>query len=154
MQVEMSVDYLADFIFKKNINNAAVELSLDGLSNAKDFFFFCLDLFCKGLVCMFGNGNNMVQLQDLKMEDFIKIRDKLVLAGIDARLEVHPPDIDIQPLELQLNMKELREAPDDMPLKDYKFIIKCNEFTYIIKFNVVHNCRRDCNGKPVVASKF
>ena len=151
LEVEMSVDNLAEFLFLRNVNDAMIELSLDGLQNAKDFFFFSLDLFCKGLIHMYGNGNNIVHIQDLQLEDFVRIKDKLRLAGIDVQLDIQPPDVDVEPLELQLNLQELRDAPDNLPLKDYVFILKCSEFTYTVQFDVIHNTDRNCNNRRIIA---
>lgn len=148
LEVEVSVDHLAEFIFTKNVNNAIIDLSLEGLQNAKDFFFFCLDLFCKGLVYMFGNGS-IVHVQDISQENFTQLRNKLKLAGIDAILEITPPDIDVRPGELRTNINELNTySPDDASLDQYKFILKSCDFTYIIHFQLVHNVTRDCNDRP------
>ena len=44
-EVDMEIDDLASFLFTKNINNITTELSLGGIADNKDLFFFCLDLF-------------------------------------------------------------------------------------------------------------
>lgn len=145
LEIDMHVDHLADFIFTKNINNAIIELSLNGLESSKDFFFFCLDLFCKGLVLMFGDGSLSVKVNNIRMEQFMEMREKLRLAGIDVILDAQPPDIDIGPDDIYLNLIELQEMLDTLPLKDYKFVMKCCEFTYIIQFELFHRSDGACH---------
>ncbi len=145
LEVEIGVDDLPELIFVRNVNNALLSLSLPQLENSKDFFFFCFDLFCKGLIYLFGHGQNSVCLQELKVDDFVKINQKLRLAGIDVILETAPPDVDVQKNELFVNLKELKEAEDNMPLENYKFIMKCVDFTYTIYFKLFHNMVGDCH---------
>jgi len=145
LSVDMHVDHLAEFIFTKNVNNAIIELSLNGLENAKDFFFFCLDLFCKGLVFMFGEGSLSVNVNNIKIEQFVQLREKLRLAGIEVHLDAQPPDVDVKSDEIFINIMELQEMSDSLPLKDYKFIIKCCEFTYIINFDLFHRSDGACH---------
>ena len=143
--VEVPLENLAEFIFVKNTNNATIDLSLEGLENGKDFFFFCLDLFCKGLITMFGNGLPQVNIQDLSPEQFHEFRSKFKLAGIDTLLEILPPDTDIGKEELYINTKELYEMDDNLNLKDYKFILKSHESTYVIHFELFHNMVGNCD---------
>jgi len=145
LAVEVALENLAEFIFVKNVNNAIIELSLEGLENGKDFSFFCLDLFCKGLITMFGNGLPQVNIQDLSPEQFQQFRAKFKLAGIDTILEIFPPDTDIQKDELYINTKELYEMEDTLDLKDYKFILKSHESTYVIHFELFHNLVGNCD---------
>jgi hypothetical protein len=146
LEVEMEVDHLAEFMFLKNVNNAVIELSLNGLQNTKDFFFFCLDLFCKGLIFLFAPaGATSVNINDLSVEQFGILRDKMRLAGLDVTLDVQPPDVDIGPDDVYMNLQELYTAPDELPMKDYKFMIKCSEFTYMIHFDIFHRSDGNCH---------
>jgi len=145
LAVEVPLENLAEFIFLKNVNNASIELSLEGLENGKDFFFFCLDLFCKGLITMFGNGRTQVNIQDLSPEQFNEFKSKFKLAGIDTVLEILPPDTSIGKDELFINIKELYEEPDNLNLKDYKFILKSCDCTYMIHFDLFHNVTGKCD---------
>ena len=146
LEVEMEVDHLAEFMFVKNTNNAIIELSLNGLENTKDFFFFCLDLFCKGLIYLHApEGEASVNVNDLTLEQFAVLRDKMRLAGIDVTLDAQPPDLDIGKDEVFMNLQELYTAPDELPMKDYKFMIKCSEFTYAIHFDIFHRSDGNCH---------
>lgn len=145
LEVDMHIDHLAEFMFTKNVNNALIDLSLNGLESAKDFFYLCLDLFCKGLILMHGNGSHIVSVNSLTIEQFQQLRDKMNLAGIDIILDTQPPDVDIGKDDIYLNFAELQQMPDSLPLEDYKFIMKCCEFTYVISFRLFHINEGNCN---------
>ncbi len=145
LEVEVPVESLAEFIFAKNVNDAAIELSLHGLENGKDFFYFCLDLFCKGLIVLFGNGQTHVNIQDVTPQQFELFRDKFRLAGINTVLDILPPDVSIGPDELYINSKELQDEDDNLQLKDYKFILKSHQATYIVYFELFHNVQGNCD---------
>ena len=66
------------------------------------------------------------------------LREKLRLAGIEAMLDAQPPDVDIGKDDIYLNLMEIQEMPDTLPLKEYKFVMKCSEFTYVISFDLFH----------------
>ena len=149
LNVMMHVDHLAEFMFTKNVNNAYIELTLNGLQNTKDMFFFCLDLFCKGLVFMFG-VNYRVNVQELTLENFQQLRDKMRLAGIEITFDAQPPDVDMPKDELFINLQELHDAPEELALKDYKFILKCTDFTYVVSFDLFHIADRDCNSRRIM----
>jgi hypothetical protein len=40
LYMDMHIDYFADFLFIKNINNSIIELTLPEIENNKDMFFF------------------------------------------------------------------------------------------------------------------
>ena len=43
--VDMHINNLAEFMFLRNVNDAKLVMSLGGIEDAKDLFYFCLDLF-------------------------------------------------------------------------------------------------------------
>lgn len=144
----MHINDLATFMFLKNVNNAIVELSLGGVENNKDFFYFCLDLFCKGLVILFGE-NGKVNVESLTQEQFAIIKQKMSLAGIDVKLDVFieqqttislldeaPPDVD--PIKTSINFNEIDMDDDNKPLSDYVFRLKMDNLLYNIHFETIH----------------
>lgn len=153
--VDMHIDDLATFMFKKNVNNAVVELSLGGIENNKDMFFFCLDLFCKGLVMLYGE-NGRVNVENLSQENFMKVREKMNLAGIDVLLDLEmlpdedgttvslvtdddmaPPDV--EEIKNSVNINELdQDIDDNKQLKDYVFKLKMDKVVFNIHFNLFH----------------
>jgi hypothetical protein len=145
--VEMEVSDLADFMFKRNDNNVVLDLSLGGIENNKDLFYFILDLFCKGLVMLFGGETNSIDIDTITYDNYIQIREKMLCAGININLEYFPNDIDTDTedgttIELSkrafLNLDEIKDAPNDRPIEGYVFKILTIKNQYIISFNLVH----------------
>lgn len=141
--VELHVDDLAEFVFIRNVNNVILELSLGGIENNKDLFFFCLDLFCKGLVLMKGNGQS-VNLEDISIDDFNVIKAKMQCAGIEPALNVYPADVDASeqsddhPLN-KLNVEELNAMDDNAPMDTFQFRVTNPTTTYVLSFKLIHN---------------
>lgn len=162
--VEMHINDLADFMFVKNKNNSLIELELNGVEDNKDLFFFLVDLFCKGLVLLFGT-NNKVEISDLSMEDFNNVKQKMALAGVDVNLHIveledteddnaddktedaaadnsiedtDAPD-DIEPVNKYVNFNDLEKEPNNKPLSDYVFKLKQQKMVYNIYFKLTQN---------------
>ena len=144
LDVELDVKDLVEFIFQRNINNAILELSLGGIENTKDLFFFILDLFCKGLVLMYGNGENRVELQSLTQEQFAYMREKLECAGITPILEFLPNpdpsyDEDDQAIRyVNMNLADLQNEDDNKSLNEYVFQVYTPEAIYKLHFDLIH----------------
>lgn len=140
--IELEIDELANFMFIRNENNVVLELSLGGIENNKDLFFFLLDLFCKGLVLMFGNGTNSVDVDTITYENFISIKEKMACAGIQVNMEYYPNDISLNQDNLSkkvvINTDEINEASDNKALNEYIFKLYSLKNQYIISFSLVH----------------
>ena len=145
--MEININYLAEFLFLRNTSNSLVELTLGGIEDNKDFFFFCLDLFCKGLVLLYGKDNKLI-INDINEEQFAVVQKKLDNAGILAKLTVNvlpPPEADI-PRDIEdpsmfpnINMAELKELPSNLDIDSY--ILKINmtpRLAYNITFHLIH----------------
>ena len=148
-EVDMEIDDLASFLFTKNINNITTELSLGGIADNKDLFFFCLDLFCKGLVILYGQGKRSVSIDSITQEQFNRLQSKMLCAGIKVCLAILPLDIDIdirvttedecnEKTISVLNIEELNNAPNDKPLPEYEFKLISHDLMYVVNFNLVH----------------
>lgn len=143
--VDMHVDDLATFMFLKNKNNAIVELSLGGIENNKDLFFFCLDLLCKGLVLLYGE-NGRVDVEILTLDSFKLIEKKMALAGIHVKL--HIESIAIDPTEEcvnAINLDDINLQSDNELLTDYVFKMKMDSIIYNIAFELVHHGGSRCS---------
>lgn len=140
--VELEIDELANFMFKRNENNVVLELSLGGIENNKDLFYFILDLFCKGLVLMFGDGTNSVDVDTITYDNFLSIKEKMLCAGIQVNMEYYPNDIPLNNENLSkravINTDEINEAEDNKPLNEYVFKLYSLKNQYIISFSLVH----------------
>jgi hypothetical protein len=153
LEVDMHVNDLAEFMFTKNTNNALIELSLGGIENNKDLFFFCLDLFCKGLVILYGTDNR-VNLDSITMEQFGDIKNKMELAGIQVNLELtalpenenttislieengEEPS-DVQAITNSVNLNEIDQEYDHKQLNEYVFRLKMDKLIFLITFNLI-----------------
>jgi hypothetical protein len=134
LYVDMEVDDFAIFVFEKNINNALIDLSLGGVENNKDLFFFLVDLMCKGLVILFGN-NKKLELDTITSNDFGFIKSKLALAGIKIMLNVIE---NIENIPSNVNIRELDYYPDDIPLNEFTFKVTTMDLIYEITFELSH----------------
>lgn len=157
--VDMHISDLADFMFKKNVHNSIIELELNGVEDNKDLFFFLVDLFCKGLVLLFGRENK-VEIDSLTMEDFSVVKQKMSLAGVNVLLNIVevPPDLvdaiesikspednddpdapsDIEKPNNYVNINDLEKEPNNKSLEDYVFKLKLSNLIYNINFELVH----------------
>jgi hypothetical protein len=143
-EVDMHIDDLAKFLFTENVNNVTIELSLGGIEGNKDLFFFCLDLFCKGLVLLYGEGGKSVSIDTITQEQFMHIKHKMLCAGVKVDLSLYPMDIDVdvrtddnKSISI-LNIDELNNAPSDKPLQEYEFKLINHDMMYIVNFDLVH----------------
>jgi hypothetical protein len=131
--VDMDVSDFAEFMFVRNVNNSIIELSLGGVENNKDLFCFLVDLLCKGLVLMFGQ-NNRLEIENLTLEDFLALKRKMGLAGIQVNLDITP---NTENTPCSVNIYDIEQYPDDALLQDYKFIVTSPGSIYQIGFNLV-----------------
>lgn len=135
--VSMAVEHLAGFVFLHNVHDAVIELSMEGIRNNKDLFYFCLDLFCKGLVMLFGDDRNRVDLDGLDMVKFSVVRHKMLLAGIDTLLQVETKEPD-PTSNVYLNLKDIELQRDDELLHKFRFKIHTRRTVYTISFDLRH----------------
>ena len=130
----MEVEDLADFMFKKNTNNAKIELELNGIENKKDLFCFFVDLLCKGLVLLHAreSENNKLDIDSLTIDQYKQVAKKMANANICANVGVVDNVLN-RPSSVYCS----NEFPDTLDLKDYAFIITTNMRIYMINFEVL-----------------
>jgi hypothetical protein len=136
--LNMHINDLADFIFIKNVNDSIIQLSLNGVEDMKDLFYFCLDLFCKGLVILFGQDNK-VEVENITLEQFMLLRKKMANAGININLNIYE-DIEGEENEekkVALNLEKIEELPNNLNIEDYDFILRSCNMVYKINFGFI-----------------
>lgn len=137
--VDMHINNLAEFMFLRNVNDAKLVMSLGGIEDAKDLFYFCLDLFCKGLVMLYGNEGK-VHVQDLSLEQFQVIKKKMFNASIDVNLAVYE---DIEEKEndekCYINIKHIEQMPNNLNIREYKFMLRADPMVFHVTFDIIHN---------------
>jgi hypothetical protein len=145
--VDMHVNDLAEFVFLKNVNDAKLVLSLGGIEDTKDLFYFCLDMFCKGLVMLFGKDGK-VHVQDLTLDQFHTIKTKMYNASIDVVLNLHEDIadsdeeesvVDNEHLPCYINIGHIESLPNNLNIKEYKFVLRASSMVYEVTFDIIHN---------------
>lgn len=132
--LELKVDDLANFVFVKNVNNAVIQLELDGLRDAYDMFCFCVDLLCKGLVILYGGEDQKLDIDALTMEQFLHIRQKMLCMGFDVHLDASPNSEAIKPCITIVQ----RIDRDINTIKQFSLKIVSPLNKYIITFELTH----------------
>lgn len=132
LHVDMHINDLADFVFLKNVHHAEIYLQLCEVEDTKDLFFFCLDLFCKGLVLLYGQGSR-VTLEDLTMEQFQEVQRKLRLAGIEVFLSTKPRPAEDGPEPATMVRVEEHGTEN---LDDFVFVVKSSTLVYQVHFEL------------------
>jgi hypothetical protein len=146
--VEMSVNYLANFIFLENTKDIKITLQSDEFDNAKDMFFFILDLYFKGMVLLYGKKNDnfssSVILNELSLEQIDFIKDKLKNAHIKLNFDyyhytnIEEGNLDILEKYKKSNMTLLTSFADNLNIKEYIFKLSMGEYIYFINFEILH----------------
>jgi hypothetical protein len=146
--VEMSVNYLANFIFLENTKDIKITLQSDEFENAKDMFFFILDLYFKGMVLLYGKKNDnfssSVILNELSLEQIDFIKDKLKNAHIKLNFDyyhytnIEEGNLDILEKYKKSNMNLLASFANNLNIKEYIFKLAMGEYIYFINFEILH----------------
>lgn len=145
LNVDMDVNDLVTFVFIKNVNDATLNLSLDGIEDTYDFFCFCVDLLCKGLVLLYGS-NGSVEIDNLGIEKFGYITKKLNNAGIHVSLDLLDTD-DLEYFNTECKVVSF-VRPDESKKDDleaYAMYIRGKSKIYKVKFRLYHNQKNGCN---------
>ena len=135
----MEVEDFAEFMFLRNTDNKPLEVSMGGLDNNKDMYYFCLDLFCKGLVMLFSSNGKSVSVEELSHDDFNLVKTKMACAGINVFLEVAQTSHEDLNNGSLTNLKDIDMLGDNMSLETYKFILNTIPYKYIISFSLFRN---------------
>lgn len=135
--VEIEIENLAEWVFEKNVNNAILEIELNGIENQHDLFCFCVDLLCKGLVLLYSNEQGMVEIEQITFDQFEHIKHKMSFAGIEANLNIVPyhrlPNTHAISMPADLNYSDIAQ---------YSMDINTMHAKYVITFKMMRPC---CN---------
>lgn len=148
--MNIDVNDLATFIFTQNTDNNQLYINITSLKTHKQLFFLLFDLFCKGLLMLYGSDNKLL-LNKLEMSQFDEIRQRLKLAHIDLVMEQYDdstaklldliPEEDIPNKEtaiIRSSLNAIHGMRDDADLKDYQFNLYMNDTLFCIHFDVTH----------------
>lgn len=137
-EIDVDIDALADYVFVGNRNNKSFILNLPPcIETPKDLFFFLLDLLCKGLVLLYGNGERGVDLRTLDQSRFQHAAQKLRCAGVEACLQTTP----CPGWHNRINMPQLLALPNDTPLEDFVLEAVISGLRNILHFRLVRHIK-------------
>ena len=147
--VLMKANDLAKFLFIENYNNIKLTITSNEFKNAKDTFFFLLDLFFKGLVLLFGKKINdmsmRVVLNELDISQIDIVKDKFKSAYIKLHCDFFHYSLykDGNPEYIktfsQGNISDINNMSDNLNISNYKFILSLDEIIYVIYFELLYD---------------
>ena len=146
----IDVSELANYIFVHNIHDNDILININCLKTQKELFFLLFDLFCKGIILMYGENNRMT-LNTLNMEQFDEVKRKLKCARIHLNLILYDKEmaelLDLIPKDMDDNyerniitysLAKIRAADDNIDLKEFVFQLFMNNTLYCIHFDILH----------------
>jgi len=137
--LNIDIDALAPIIFLKNHNDLPIILNiLDPLKNIKDIFYFCTDLFIKGIFYMNAKENTKVVINDLKLDDIYSTINKLKNAKIQTNITIEGTEIDRSKYKyiIKESIECVKKMADNESLQDYYLFIPINDSIYKISFQL------------------
>jgi hypothetical protein len=144
----IDVSEVANYIFKTN-NDKEILLNVNSIKTSRDLFFFLFDIFCKGLVILYGENNKM-KLNDLQPYQFDEMKDKLKYAHIRLNMEMYDKNtaviLDLLPDNDGFDERSIiKKSIDDIllmteneELNKYTFKLYMNEYLFCINFDIIH----------------
>jgi hypothetical protein len=137
----IDIDLLAPIIFLNNPNNLPILLDItsDPLKNTKDIFYFCTDIFFKGLFHMHHTADNKVIINSLSIEQIYEVISKLRNAKIITTIKIIEADVDQALAHTFINdsLKRVKEMQDHETLDTYDLRIPLNGVLYAISFGLI-----------------
>jgi len=143
-QYNINVNQLAPYIFLKNNLDKQIILNIEnGIETTNDLYHLCLDLFCKGIVIVFGT-NNKIELNTLTFENLQQIIKKLRNANIVTHIDIQ--SVEEMYEQNKISTKDPRKIIEESlkyskqntsdNLESYKFSLILDNMIYIIHFSI------------------
>jgi hypothetical protein len=137
----IDIDLLAPIIFLKNPNNLPILLDItrDPLKNTKDIFYFCADIFFKGLFYLHHTADNKVIINNLSIEQIYEVISKLRNAKIMTSIKIIEKEVDQTQAHTIINdsLKRVKDLQDHENLNTYDLRIPLNGVLYSISFGLI-----------------
>lgn len=146
----IDIHELAAFIFLKNTEENQLYLHITSLKTKKQLFFLLFDLFCKGLILLYGSGNRLL-LNKLDMSQFDELKRKLKCAHVNLILTLYDAKtaqlLDLLPSDvkdhqessiIRSSLNKILEMDDDEDLVNYQFHLYMNDTLFCISFDIIH----------------
>lgn len=136
----IDIDALAPMIFLKNPNDLPIKMNiLDPLKNTKDIFYFCTDLFFKGIFFMNANKNMKVVINALSIDDIFSTVKKLKNAKIQTNITIDGTETDRSKYKhiIKSSIEYVKNMHDNESLQEYYMLIPMNDSLYKISFQLL-----------------
>lgn len=114
----------------------SIELSFDGIENAKDLFECLLTFLVSGLRIKYGNHRGIVDMNKLCRSQFICIQKYFESFGIELNYDKLYINNENQ---LQYHLKDYRTFPKYQDLSSYIFTIYCKPNVYKFSFDFIYS---------------
>ena len=147
--LNINVNEVANYIFKINTDKE-IFININSLKTKKELFFLLFDIFCKGIILMYGENNKM-KLNNLELYQFEEIKTKLKYAQINLNMITYDKEtaqiLDLIPSSdkeikekniIQNSIVEIVRMPDNDDLKCYIFHLYMNNTLFCINFDILH----------------
>lgn len=118
-KVEFTYEQLLSYVFFDNEYDAELFLiNIDSfVTNHKEFFCLCFDIFCKGLVLLYGDKGKSVDFANITIRQLENIHHKMTKIGIKTRMYEYTPE------DYILLCKDYDEKIDDKSI-DAKYLLE------------------------------
>ena len=141
----LSYNEIIQYIFLNNMDRKRILLNLDKISNNKELFICCLDIFCKGLVYMHSKTGKKVIVNNLTEDDIQNTIDRISMTGIITIISLLSP-IDAEELSdmkhtrkcIKESINNIHALKDDDFLHNFYFTLNVGNVIYKIKFDIIH----------------
>jgi hypothetical protein len=116
------------------------------LSNTRELFLLCFELFVTGVSRRHCNGVAGIALHEISHAQFMDVGNCMFAAGIDCNLRViagHCPGA-----AASLNLADILAMPPDLDLGAYVLVATSRGVRYELTFAVIRNPGFPCCGRP------
>lgn len=144
--MDINVQDLAHYIFKTNVTEQnEIFLDIKSIKNTKDLFFFCFELFCKGLIILYGNAQSKLLLNNVTMEQFQEVDKYMRYAHIRLHIITYEQSMaEIMDVISTTDEKgvicetidKLSSSNENDRIEEYTFNIMINDVVYVIYFTI------------------
>lgn len=132
--MSMSMREMIEFVFLNNAEKKPVQLNLHGtrIQNANDLFYFCVDVFSKGLICLYGTEGSF-EIDTLTTPQLNNALERLRCLGIlvqvtSVRLQPDNPNA-WKPVDVVMRFA-------GHSLSDYKLRIISQGICHLLTFDI------------------
>jgi hypothetical protein len=142
---KIHVSDVAKYIFETN-EDSIIYLEVASLKTTKELFYFLFDVFCKGLIILFGT-NNQVELNMLTAEQFALVGEKLRYANIKLCISSFQRDtaelMDLidekssSKMILDRSLKRINDMNENEPLETYVLDIMMDNNLHQVSFKAI-----------------